>query len=258
MKGVLISCARCSRATVRYNRAAKYCLPCSEAAAQERKAAYAVRSADEVNRRAREKLKRTKDHRRWSIAQAGSERSCESTVFFNRPEPAFDWLVRFRVPFSYAASKNHIYGLGGHGHVHKRAESKSLESAITAEALSALAGRVIRQNKIWIGLMVEKSNHRGDAINVVDLVCDGVKKALPVDDRWFCLSYVDWAINKRAPHIYIQIAQEKCEDVQPCSACGQLLPFLNFTRSKHSKNGIRRVCRECAALSRRLAIARAA
>lgn len=117
----------------------------------------------------------------------------------------------------------------------------------------ALVNQTVVHNKLWIGLFVEKPDHRGDAINVVDLVCDGIRDAIDVDDRWFCLQFVDWRVNKADPKIFIQIGQEDVEPSQVCSYCGQILVLESFTKKTGNPHGHDRVCRECRKQGRILA-----
>lgn len=179
-----------------------------------------------------------------AVRSAGKELSESVDLSFEAPRPEFLWVVRFRVPFSWSASKNHIYGTSGH-HVHKRAASRQMGDVIALATRAALRDHAVVQNKLWVGLHVEKPNQRGDGINVVDLVCDGIKIGAGIDDRWFCLSFLDWSINKRDPHILIQIGQESDVNVQACSHCGRLLTFDNFHKKSNTKNGVDRACREC-------------
>jgi hypothetical protein len=110
---------------------------------------------------------------------------------------------------------------------------------------SALRGRDIKQNKLWIDLFVQKPDARGDAVNLVDLVCDALKKAAGVDDRWFSIRHLDWEIVKVNPQIFVGLGQEEVSDVQACSCCGRLLTFDAFGKRKSNKSGIGRVCYEC-------------
>lgn len=164
------------------------------------------------------------------------------------------WQVRIAVPFSYAASKNHIYALTlKKGHVALRRESRAMREHIAAELKVALAGRRIAHNKVWIDVLVQKPNHKGDAVNVIDLVCDAVKDALPVDDRWFCIHRLDWEICKSDGQLIVGVGQDSDADCQVCSYCGRIKPLTEFTASRHQLLGVRRECTECRREGRRLA-----
>jgi hypothetical protein len=136
----------------------------------------------------------------------------------------------------------------GH-HVHKRKESRDIEQVIALATKAAMRGITIAQNKLWVGLIVEKANHKGDGINVVDLVCDALKVGVGLDDRWFCIDFLDWRINKNNPEIFIQLGQESAESLQACSHCGRLLPFSAFGKHKGNHNDLSRACKECRSLA---------
>lgn len=110
---------------------------------------------------------------------------------------------------------------------------------------SALHEVSVVNNKFWVGLLVEKPDNKSDAINVVDLVCDGIRDGCGIDDRWFSLSFVDWCINKNEPRIAIQLGQDSDFDAQACSKCGLILPLTMFAKNKSNKLGRGRVCESC-------------
>lgn len=101
------------------------------------------------------------------------------------------------------------------------------------------------QNRVWLDILVQKPNQRGDAVNFVDLICDAAKSAIGIDDRWFSIRRLDWQIVKDDPKIYIGIGQEDVPAVQACSSCGRLLPFSEFHKNTRLQNGVSRNCKEC-------------
>lgn len=159
--------------------------------------------------------------------------------------PTLAWLVRVAVPFSYAASKNHVWTAKDRDHVRSRARSRQFRAELAASVRSAIAGKAIGLNKLWIDIFVQKPDHKGDAVNVVDLVCDAVKDATDLDDRWYSLRCVDWEIVKGEPMLFVGIGQQSREDVQACASCGRLLDVLMFASNRSNKRGISRVCHEC-------------
>lgn len=161
-------------------------------------------------------------------------------------------MLRVMVPFSYATSKNHIYALRNQGHLFLRKESRAKRQEITLTICDGLSDRKVAHNKLWIDILVQKPNHRGDAINVVDLVCDAVKDAVPVDDRWFCIRRLDWEIVKEEPQLIIGIGQETNDDAQVCSYCGQIKLLSEFNKDKGNPLGVGRECRECRRVGRLL------
>jgi hypothetical protein len=175
-----------------------------------------------------------------------------SIVWIEPDSPDLIWLVRIAIPFTYATSKNHIYTLRRAGHVALRREARAKRAEITAKIRRALEGKRIAHNKLWIDILVQKPDHRGDAVNVVDLVCDAIKDAVPVDDRWFCIRRLDWEIAKEEPRLYVGLGQDSDVDSQVCSYCGQIKALTEFNKHKHNPLGAGRECKECRRLGRLL------
>lgn len=208
----------------------KYCWTCSERADLKRK------NVSDTKREGRALGKEIGAPKSAALARSLVE---------GRPTPEMHWQVRFSVPFSYAASKNHIYALRARGHVHLRQESRDLKALITNNLREVMGDIPVAHNKVWIDILVQKSNHRGDAINVVDLVCDGIKKALPVDDRWYSIRSLDWEIVREGGRIFIAVGQEDVGDAQVCSYCGQILPLDRFKKSKGRHLNVGTECLSC-------------
>ncbi|NRA37896.1 MAG: RusA family crossover junction endodeoxyribonuclease [Planctomycetes bacterium] len=165
--------------------------------------------------------------------------------FFENPTPTLLWRRRISVPFSYAASKNNMYVRRRNGQVMLRNESRQLRNDITMTIKSKLYGQKIAHNKVWVEILVQKPDHKGDAVNVIDLVCDALKDAIPVDDRWFSLHVLDWHVVKENPRLYISIGQETEEDAQVCSYCGLIKALDQFNKQKSSPIGVGRECISC-------------
>lgn len=165
-----------------------------------------------------------------------------------------NWLIKINFPFDWCISKNAIYTLRAKGHVALRREARAYRDGIATLLRSAIraSGVEIVQNKLWLDLFIEKSNHKGDAVNTVDTICDAVKVATGLDDRWFAIRYLDWSVNKHSPHVHLGIGQEDVKPSQICSFCGRLLSFDYFSTNRSRKNGIHRTCRECTAASNRM------
>ncbi|NRA38575.1 MAG: RusA family crossover junction endodeoxyribonuclease [Planctomycetes bacterium] len=165
--------------------------------------------------------------------------------WFLNPIPKLIWTKRISVPFSYAISKNNMYARTRGGHCVLRRESRQIRTDITMAMKSKLYGQHIAHNKVWVEILVQKPNHKGDAVNVVDMVCDALKDAIPVDDRWFSLHILDWHIVKENPRLHISIGQETEEDAQVCSYCGIIKPLDQFNKQKSSPIGVGRECISC-------------
>jgi hypothetical protein len=235
-----ITCVTCRVETPKTGPVQKYCPPCSEQADLRRKSKWAKAHPagyDPTKRRL------TLEKRKAISAEVFS--IIRTTDWFDVPHPEMAWEVRMKVPFSYGFSKNAIWSTTRRGHVYMRKEAQSLREALILLVKSHTVGQPIVQSKVWIDILVQKPDQRGDAINVIDTVADAIKVAIDVDDRWFSLRRVDWEINKSDPHMFIAIGQESTEPVKACSHCGRLLPLSNFGKRAHSKDGHSRACLDC-------------
>lgn len=247
----IIICKSCGVAAPRHGNTQLYCDPCSEKRDLERKRIWAL---ERTSPETRERANRNSAEARVLTKEAGQDRSTGQSICWLTSEPSLFWFVRVAVPFTYATSKNHVWATTRRGHVYKRQESNKARHDIGILIKDALDGRRVANNKLWIDILVQKPNHKGDAVNVVDLVCDAIKDVIPVDDRWYSIRRLDWEVVKKDPMLYVGIGQESDEDVQVCSACGGVLPLHAFTSNKHNKLlGVSRTCRECDAAGRRLA-----
>ncbi len=242
-----IFCEACGEESPRRGTVQKYCEPCSERMDLQRKKLWARGNPPD-----------SADTKRWRAAKrsraivAGQEKSAEvsNDIGWNAKSPDLLWLVRIAVPFQYAASKNAIYTTRRNGHVALRRESRAIRDEITLRIKNALIDQPVAHNRLWLDIYVQKPNHRGDAINVLDLVCDAVKDAVPVDDRWFAIRQLNWEVAKNDPMIFVGIGQDTTEDAQVCSYCGMILPFSSFRKSSHSKIGVGRECKDCLRIKR--------
>lgn len=160
------------------------------------------------------------------------------------------WYLRFALPYSEVMSKNAIFGRGRGGHVFIRKESKQAKERI-ARAAHECADKVV-QNRVWVDLFVQKPSHKSDAINVVDLVCDGLKVGLGIDDRWFSIRRVDWQVVRVDPQVYVGVGQEDVCASQVCSFCGDVKPLTEFSGNRSNAGGHNRYCKVCVAKRRAL------
>ena len=159
--------------------------------------------------------------------------------------PTLLWQRHVSIPFSYALSKNQMFARTRSGNVMLRRESRDLRLQITRAVKAALYEQHVAHNKLWISILVDKPDHRGDAVNVIDLICDALKDAMRVDDRWFCIGNVDWQVNKTNPRIHIFFGQDTDEDAQVCSICGLIKPLTAFHKSKRYTLGVTYECKSC-------------
>jgi uncharacterized Zn-finger protein len=232
----------------------KYCPECSERRDLVRKRLWARRnppSVEQVRRRIRDVNQQKELARDAGVAT--SRAAASNIAWLDSTSVDLLWNVRIAVPFSWSASKNHIYTMRRSGHLALRREARQMRTAITHALRAALHCIHVAHNKVWIDILVQKPNHKGDAVNVVDLVCDAVKDAVGIDDRWFAIRRLDWEIVKDHPRLFVGIGQDSSTDCQICSYCGQIKAFSEFGRRKRSPLGIGRECRECRRQGRLLA-----
>ena len=125
----------------------------------------------------------------------------------DRPNAARSF--RFEIPFVKSISKNRVFfaGMGqGHPIMKRRGSADKVQSAI-ALVVSAKVGNVPwPKQKTWLDIIVQKPNHRSDALNVIDTLADGIKEGIGIDDRWFSISLLDWEIVKENPMILVQVS----------------------------------------------------
>ena len=248
-----IHCQECGQQVERRSATQRFCESCSTQRDLQRKRIWTRQhppTSQQANR-----WKGCRQRRTELAREAGLQTNRElKRTDFNvaPPDPELIWMIRVLVPFSYAASKNHLYARRRSGHVFLRRESKAKRAEIAIAVRSALDGQKVAHNKVWIDILVQKPNHYGDAVNVIDLVCDALKDALPVDDRWFCIRRVDWEIVKEDPQLVIGIGQDSVDDAQVCSYCGQIKPLEAFNRDKSCPLGVGRECRDCRRVGRLL------
>lgn len=238
----VLTCTDCGATVLRRSPNQMYCPECSGKRDTERKAGWAKRNPQTPRPDAYAR-------QRSAVVAGGVERSVDNRVGIawmdGVSDDDFRQLVRVAIPFDWAASKNAVWRNGRGGHVYARAEGVAVREQLASKIKHA--GGEWFQGKVWIDIFVEKPNHRGDATNVVDLVCDAVKDAIGVDDRWYSLRRVDWAIVKTDPKIYVGVAQAVDEHHQACSHCGRVLTLDEFGSNRSTKTGRSRVCRDCSA-----------
>jgi hypothetical protein len=230
-----LTCRECKAEFEHPNRQVLYCADC--------RLHVSRRQARESHNRnnTREQMRVTEARRTAKIKERGKALSSKlkEDISWDASTPlALDWIVRFKVPFSWHVSKNATHLSTRQGGRYMREESRSIKDAITLLVRTSYAPRLVVQNKVWLDILVQKPNNRGDAVNVVDLVCDGIKVGLGLDDKWFSIRRLDWEIAKHDPHIFIGIGQASGEAVDACTHCGRLLPL---TELKSPKAG----CSDC-------------
>jgi hypothetical protein len=180
-----------------------------------------------------------------AVGKAASAGESRGITWMDSPPPDLLWMVRVSVPFTYRISKNALFGTTRRGHVYLREEARAARESVVWAIRRAMRDQRVANNKLWIDILVQKPNHKGDAVNVLDSVCDGIKKAIPLDDRWYCIRRIDWQIVKEDPRLFIGIGQDSDVDSQACSVCGRILAMDLFGKNAGNKTGVSRECSEC-------------
>lgn len=234
-----IYCLRCGSEVVTNHAMQKYCRACSEVKDLERKRVWA---------RAHPPSKENVQHKRHKSIVRQQERGKENSVPPNsiayvadHELPDLQHIIRVAVPFDYGYSKNSIYRMVGAGHVVLREETKALRDLLCLKLREATGGKPFYNAKVYLDIMVEKPDHKGDAVNVLDTVCDAIKQAIGVDDRWYSVRLLDWRIVKQDGRLIVGVAQSATEDERVCHRCGRVFPLSYFSGIKRKS----RVCREC-------------
>lgn len=209
----------------------------------------------------RAKRRTAEQARRRRIQQAGRARAATQrrAPDWDTPPTPPVWRVEIAVPFTYALSKNAIYGVTRFGGKYLKPEARACRDEIVDSVMLAIAAARVHvgRNVLCFSLHVEKPNQSGDAINVIDLVADAIKRAIPLDDRWYAIGRVTWAVTPDHPSLYIAIEQADATDSQVCDACGLILPDEDFPPAAGRRSAIGRgdICAGCLSASRIVASA---
>lgn len=243
MPGQPIACERCKQPAPYRGGAQRYCIPCSTLRDLQRKGQWARThpAKPEVTKRARTK-KVSAQRARGLVANAAARDYTGIAWPADIPRPHISRSKRIAVPFSWNLSKNAMWRMVPGSHVTLRQEARVCREAITA----ALAGPERWPQRItYLDILVEKPNHKGDALNLIDSIADAVKEAIGVDDRWFSISRLEWRIVKNNPMVYIGVGQDGDADQQVCSTCGAIKDLGDFPVSKTARMGRHRICLHC-------------
>jgi len=244
IKSTPLVCADCGGTCQRTGPTQKFCPECSDKRAQRRSLKWANKNPPPP-----ERTKRYGKEKRSRLMVRGAEinEATRSTLVEIIPNPEqFVWVRRLSVPFDYASSKNHAMQMGGYsGHVFLRKESRQYREMVRQAIADAVADAPVVIAKLWIDLIIQKPNHRGDAVNALDMLMDSIKEGCGVDDRWFCLLRLDWQIVKHKPQILIGLAQKDSEECRACSYCGRVLSLQGFSKNIGMPQGRSRACLDC-------------
>ncbi len=236
-----IICQGCGKPAVKSSATQKYCKACARPQQMQRQKDWQQKHPKSVG-----SPKKREITRQLSAVErgAGLNKKERLGILSWYYEPDLVWLHRVAIPFSWSGSKNHIYARGRKA-VYLREGARAFRTQLATMIKASIRNNPIVQNKVWIDILVQKPNQKGDAINFLDLICDAVKDAIGVDDRWYCIRRLDWQIVKNDPKIFVGIGQEAVEASQVCSHCGRILPLASFWKCPSSPRGHSGACKEC-------------
>lgn len=117
-------------------------------------------------------------------------------------EPPFK--ISCVIPFDKRLSKN-AQKTPFKGRMILTKDARSATSALVQSLVRCITGRP-KEAKTLVTIRVFKPNHRMDAVNFLDVVCDCVQKAIGINDHWYSAS-VDWEIDRANPRIEIEVGQ---------------------------------------------------
>ena len=234
----------------------KFCDTCQMERRRERGADWYHKHKDERREQTNAASRQIGKRQRSWTTKAGIELSAADDTTRLGTRPTLGWSITTSVPFDYAGSKNATWSLNGRGFIFNRKESVEYKKSITDAVAREIENSGIEpvHGRLWFDLFVRKPNHRGDALNFVDLVSDAIEAAVGIDDRWFSLLGVDWEIVKHKPgELVITVGQESDVYVIACSSCGRVMPLDRFAKNKSGNlHGVTRNCSECVRVGRRM------
>lgn len=247
-------CQDCKKPAQRKAATQKYCPDCSNVRQMDRQRVWAREHPSTAR-------PETVQARKNALREQGVKRSAEVSrgmTWMADNDPDLQWLMRVRIPFDYGFSKNAIYRMLGVGHVALRQKTRRLRELLAELIRAQLRDSDIApvDGKVWIDILVQKPDHKGDAVNVVDTVCDAIKDAIGVDDRWFCIRRLDWEVVKGDPSLMVGIGQEVTVPHRVCSYCGRILELTeHFPKRSRGADGYGRVCNPCQRVEHRVSAA---
>ncbi len=166
--------------------------------------------------------------------------------------PEMAWSVHVAVPFDWKWSKNGMW-VARRGSFGRRLSqpARDRRDSLAVALVAELGGQQVAHNVMWLEIFAELPDHRGDAINCLDLVADAVEIATGLNDRWVKISGLDWKISKDPkPGLHVWIGQQSIEDVQACGTCGLILHLNEFYRCRSAKLGRANRCKNCSSAKR--------
>lgn len=241
-----IACAKCGTVVPRMSGVHKFCSSCSIVLGKRRKIEWQNANPREPRdiRHARV-IKRASECKEYG--RELSQRHAKGQALLPVP-PENGASFRFDISFSGSLSKNAIPNLvilRGKPSMFVKKEVQQLRASIAWLVKAALNGSQWPQGKTWLDIVVQKPNHKSDAVNVLDTISDGIKEGLGLDDRWFAVGMLDWEVVKDGGRVFVQVRSEHKEHRELCSNCGQIRPLEAFSKSADATHGVHQVCKVC-------------
>lgn len=238
-------CQGCGEITEMRSSVQKYCQPCSSEVDLARKRDWA-REHPQVRNPVIQSARKDKKRELGVVAS----RRNRASITYMSDEYDGDEIhhqIRIIVPYDKGFSKNAIWSMGAkQGHVYIRKDIRSLKDSLLILLKQACKDHEWFEGKVWIDIFVEKPDARSDAINVLDTICDAIKEAIKIDDRWFGVRRIDWSIVKDHPRIFIGVGQSVSEHHRACSTCGTIKPLsTGFGSNTSGRLSKARECLEC-------------
>jgi hypothetical protein len=240
---VPLVCKLCGKETYRKSPVQKYCEPCSEVKDFERKSKWAKEHPKKWGQKDLILQKKKTIEERARLENRGTQVAQRVRRGMSWPatlDEDFKNMVRVSVPFSWSFSKNAIFSMNTNsGHVFLRKKARGVRDALTMAIKAALSSeQPFYRGKVWLDILVQKPNNRGDAVNLIDSICDAVKVAIGIDDRYFSIRVLDWEIVKENHRLFVGISQSIEEHHAVCAYCGRLVPETHLSAHK-------RTCKTC-------------
>lgn len=117
--------------------------------------------------------------------------------------------IEIKHAYDAAFSKNQWHGLTGGGKMFNNEPTQRLMDGIAMLVRGECNRQEIRFKSIktWLKIMDYRPDVRTDSINFLDVIADGVKVDLGIDDNLFA-AVVDWELRPENPGIVIEVEQD--------------------------------------------------
>ena len=113
--------------------------------------------------------------------------------------------------YDMAFSKNQWHSVSGAGKLFNNDATQRLMDGIAMLVRGERNKQgctFIKGVKTWVRIKVYRPDMRGDPINFMDVICDGVKVGLGIDDNVYAVE-VDWELEPGNPGITVEVEQER-------------------------------------------------